>query len=75
MTPCTRCGSTSGLCLCDALPADALDQLRAAKPIDRAGLTAAEVEYLFRELPFAVRHRWGGDAVEFAEGVRIAAAR
>lgn len=34
------------------------------------GLTATEVEFLFRELPFPVRHRWGGDANEFVEGIR-----
>jgi hypothetical protein len=32
----------------------------------------ARMEYLFRELPFPVRHRWGGDAHEFVEGIDVA---
>jgi len=27
------------------------------------------MEYLFRELPFEIRHRWGGDAQEMVEGI------
>lgn len=32
-----------------------------------------QMRYLFDALPFAVRHRWGGDWREFAEGVAAAA--
>lgn len=31
--------------------------------------------YLFSELPFVVRHRWGGDWREFREGVLKGARR
>lgn len=33
-------------------------------------LTHEEVEFLFQHLPFPVRHRWGGDAIEFVQGLR-----
>lgn len=34
----------------------------------------ARMEYLFRALPFEIRHRWGGDAQEMVEGIDLAIA-
>lgn len=31
-----------------------------------------DLRYLYYELPFEQRHRWGGDVTEFVEGVRAA---
>ena len=33
------------------------------------------IAYLFEELPFPIRHRWGGDVREFVEGLDIARER
>lgn len=30
------------------------------------------MQYLFRELPFEIRHRWGGDAREMVQGIDAA---
>jgi hypothetical protein len=48
-----------------------LAELRAA--LSREAEAAAGFAYLFGEIGFPLRHRWGGDAKEFTEGVLIAA--